>query len=171
MVSGEAAAAAGGGERLGCYFCNDVVAPADSLTDRTLDQQCTVTRPGLAYMAAALSVELATAALHHPLKHAAPAELPNQGSGPSSRFGIIPHQLRGFLASYNITPVTGQAFDRCSACCDKVISAFNARGVEFVVEVLQNPKVLEDLSGLTELKAEADAMAEDWDVDESDDDF
>ena len=82
--------------RVGCYFCNDVVAPANSVRDRTLDQQCTVTRPGLAPIAGALAVEMLVGVLHHPLRHRAPAET---SEGPfermERRLGIIPHQIRG----------------------------------------------------------------------------
>jgi ubiquitin-like modifier-activating enzyme ATG7 len=57
--------------RLGCYFCNDYLAPKNSLKDRSLDQMCTVTRPGLSFVSAGFASELLVNTLHHPLGIAA----------------------------------------------------------------------------------------------------
>jgi len=114
---------------LGCYFCNDVVAPTDSLTARTLDQQCTVTRPGIAPLASALAVELMVAVLHHSDRQFAPADLPFIGSngvddhGPDiGPLGAVPHQLRGYLPRYESLPVIGHQFKCCTACSSPVSS-------------------------------------------------
>jgi ubiquitin-like modifier-activating enzyme ATG7 len=77
------------GDRLGCYFCNDIVAPRNSVSDRTLDQQCTVSRPALCSIASALGVELLASLLNHPLKDGAKAhEDPNKCD--RTELGIIP---------------------------------------------------------------------------------
>lgn len=88
-----------------------------SLSDRTLDQMCTVTRPGLAAMASATAVELMASVLQHPDGAHAPSEVDRSGK---SVLGAAPHQIRGFLADFNTMKITGQAYSNCTACSEKV---------------------------------------------------
>lgn len=90
--------------RLGCYFCNDILAATNSMKDRTLDQMCTVTRPGLSFIAAALSVEMMVALLHSPhgIRHKAPSALGSRGGDDEEdeQETVIPHQIRGSLTGF-----------------------------------------------------------------------
>jgi len=157
-----------GTSRLGCYFCNDVVAPQNSLKDRTLDQQCTVTRPGLSPIAAALAVELMVAILHHKEGAKAPADLAIPVSEPtSSSFGLIPHSIRGFVTHFNNMLVTGQAYDKCTGCSKLIVDEYKSKGFDFLLQVFNEPKYLEDLTGLTQMKEEAEKIA--WEMGEEDD--
>uniref|UniRef100_A0A8C5XIA3 Ubiquitin-like modifier-activating enzyme ATG7 n=1 Tax=Microcebus murinus TaxID=30608 RepID=A0A8C5XIA3_MICMU len=109
------------GYKLGCYFCNDVVAPGDSTRDRTLDQQCTVSRPGLAMIAGALAVELMVSVLQHPEGgYAIASSSDDRMNEPPTSLGLVPHQIRGFLSRFdNVLPVS-LAFDKCTACSSKI---------------------------------------------------
>ncbi|TKY90299.1 hypothetical protein EX895_000297 [Sporisorium graminicola] len=168
--------------RLGCYFCNDVVAPSDSLTDRTLDQMCTVTRPGLAAIAGASAVELMVSVLQHDLGVHAPAtagESSRQGAEDAQAvadattvLGIVPHQLRGFLAQFNTLRVVGQAYDRCTGCSAAVVESYRSKGFEMLLNAFNEDKYLEQLTGLDKMYAEAEELeaAIDWDVEDDDDD-
>ncbi|KAJ2865005.1 Autophagy protein 7 [Coemansia aciculifera] len=129
--------------QLGCYFCNDVVAPADSLSDRSLDQQCTVTRPGLAPIAAGTAVELLAAVVQHPLGGLAPPPPPTADGDAvdSAVFGAPPHQLRGYLAGFRQHAIVGQAYDRCTACSDVVLDAYRQHGFDFLLRVFNNTVV------------------------------
>ncbi|KAJ3061022.1 Autophagy protein 7 [Podochytrium sp. JEL0797] len=157
----------GGG--MGCYYCNDVVAPADSLSDRTLDQQCTVTRPGLSLLASGLAVELMVSLLNHPEGMWAPAETVANPTDPTRHpLGIVPHQIRGFLTHFSNLLVVGRAYDKCTACSGKVIDEYNRDGAVFVDKVLQDPKYLEELTGLTKMHAEVEEADCEWDEEEDD---
>ncbi|VFR02264.1 unnamed protein product [Cuscuta campestris] len=158
-----------GKERLGCYFCNDVVAPIDSTANRTLDQQCTVTRPGLAPIASSLAVELLVGILHHPSGIYAEAEFANSTDNGSNEqpLGILPHQIRSSLSQFSQMSLVGHASPSCTACSSKVVSEYEKRGMDFVLEAINHPTYLEDLTGLTELINSAGSLEFDWENDET----
>lgn len=164
---------------LGCYFCNDVVAPIDSLSNRTLDQMCTVTRPGVSLLAAAFAVELLVAVLQHPLKGLAPVPPSSDDSSTSSSEPAhgalntskgVPHQIRGFLGTYDTLKISGQSYDCCSACSAPVRRAWSQDGWEFVKRALNDPAYVEELSGLADVKRKAEELDLELDFSEQDSD-
>ncbi|KAH9822035.1 ubiquitin-like modifier-activating enzyme ATG7 [Teratosphaeria destructans] len=172
-----------GEEELGCYFCSDVVAPADSLKSATLDQQCTVTRPGAAPLASSLAVELLVSILQHRLKARAPApQPPTSGSAnqiqpapptdpslPGSHpLGTVPHQLRGYMSTWQTIQVKGKAYDCCAACSQKVVDAYQKDGWEFVKRAVTEKGYVEEISGLAEVQRRAEEMEKE--IEEFDDD-
>ena len=172
-------------EELGCYFCSDVVAPADSLKSATLDQQCTVTRPGAAPIASALAVELLVSLTQHRLRGRAPAPPPAaqnqiQSAPPtdpalpnSHPLGTVPHQLRGYMSTWQTIQVKGQAYDCCAACSEKVVSTYERDGWAFVKRAVNERGYVEAVSGLAEvqrLAEEAEREMETWSDNEDDGD-
>lgn len=146
-------------QELGCYFCNDVVAPQDSMSDRTLDQQCTVTRPGVAAIASALLVEMLVSVLQHPDGSGAAApSSPNDDRG-EHPLGLVPHTIRGFLSNFTNVNVVGRSYDCCSACSDKVVDEYREGGWDFVEKALNSKDYVEELSGLKEVQRRAEAAA------------
>jgi len=131
------------GKKLACYFCNDVTAPGNSFKDRTLDQQCTVTRPGVSSIAGALAVELFVSYVQ--LKNDVLANA-------NCCLGLIPHSIRGHLSDFEQTIPFSPSFSQCIACSEIVIDDFVNKKEEFLNNVFSNPTYLEDLTGITELK-------------------
>ncbi|KAL8802631.1 MAG: hypothetical protein Q9182_003684 [Xanthomendoza sp. 2 TL-2023] len=143
---------------LGCYFCSDVVAPAD---------QCTVTRPGIAAVASALLVEILVSVLQHPLGGRAPAPTSPHDDRGDHPLGVVPHQIRGFLSTFQNLVIKGNSYDCCSACSPRIIGAYNANQWQFVTRALNEKGYVEELSGLAEVQRMAEeAMGE---IDFSDD--
>ncbi|XP_045450095.1 ubiquitin-like modifier-activating enzyme ATG7 [Melitaea cinxia] len=148
------------GEQLGCYFCNDVTAPGNSVKDRTLDQQCTVSRPGTAAVAGALAVELLVALLQHHSRVKTPALYNITDEDIDSELqgvlGPIPHTIRGFLHSYQTVLPTCPKFKQCIACSQVVIDKYREEGIEFLMKVFNSGTYLEEVTGLSELQLTAE---------------
>jgi len=143
------------GERLGCYFCGDVVAPTNSLKDRTLDQQCTVSRPALCTIASAICVELLVSILNTPDKQATgAADVLDKCE--RSTLGVVPQQIRGDLSNWSTTCFFGQNFKECVACSEKVVESLKKDKFEFVMQVLNKSNYLEDITGISKMMKEID---------------
>lgn len=167
--------------RLGCYFCSDVVAPENSTKNRTLDQQCTVTRPGLALIASSMAVELLVSILHHPLRQAAPSSRQSSSFATTAStedasacpLGVIPHQIRGSLVSYTMMTPTIPAFRHCTGCSSHIVEAYRRDKFGLVSKCCQtvDGSYLEEISGLTSFHAESAEKlmeVEGWDDEEVD---
>uniref|UniRef100_A0A8C1Y188 Ubiquitin-like modifier-activating enzyme ATG7 n=1 Tax=Cyprinus carpio TaxID=7962 RepID=A0A8C1Y188_CYPCA len=147
------------GHRLGCYFCNDVVAPGDSTRDRTPDQQCTVSRPGLAMIAGALAVELMVSILQHPEGgYAVASSSDDRMNEPPTSLGLVPHQIRGFLSRFDNVLPASLVFDKCTACSPIISDRLHRDGFQFLAKVFNSShSFLEDQTGLTLLHQETQA--------------
>lgn len=144
------------------------------MKDQTLDQQCTVTRPGVAAIASALLVEMLTSLLQHPLKNAAPAPQPSQGQvperdPPNHPLGLVPHQIRGYVSTFQNMVIRGQSYDCCSACSPKVIEAYRKDEWGFLKRALQEKDYVAELSGLAEVQRRAEEMEANIDWEEEED--
>ncbi|KAK0400589.1 hypothetical protein QR680_015335 [Steinernema hermaphroditum] len=143
------------GSELSCFFCNDVTAPTNSMRDRTLDQQCTVTRPGACFWATSMATELFASVVQHPLGIDAPADTA-QPDDNATVLGATPHMIRGFLNSFKqMTPAVRRNAN-CTACGADVRKKFVEEGWDFLLKVFNEPAYLEQLTGLDQLHIAAE---------------
>lgn len=97
-------------------------------------------------------MELFVSILQHPAGAAAPAAasaIEDRGEHP---LGIVPHQIRGFLASFSNMLISGQSYDCCSACSNRITGAYVSGGWEFVFLALNQKGYVEQISGLKEVR-------------------
>ena len=123
------------------------------MKDRTLDQMCTVTRPGLSFLASAYASELYVSMIHHPLEHHAFAN-ENPDKLELTDLGKLPHHIRGNMSDFETHMFYGRAFDQCVACSKFILDEFVNNREEFMLRILNDPSFFIRLSILrTNLKS------------------
>jgi ubiquitin-like modifier-activating enzyme ATG7 len=136
-----------GKDQIGCYFCNDVVSPVDTSTNRTLDQQCTISRPGISSICGGFASEIAISLLQ---------EYNSIGE-------FIPQCIRGNLTDYNFLCIQQPAFKKynfinilfsCVACSEYVQTEFKNNKNEFLIKVMNDPYYIENICGVEKLMQE-----------------
>ena len=124
--------------QLGCYFCTDISTPGDTSGNRTLDQQCTISRPGVSMICSGLATELAMSCRNSAL---------NKGEKDDD----IPHQIRGNLINYEMQLFNFKYNTNCVACSDNIIKTYITDRDGFAVGVMNDPYYIEKTCGIHEL--------------------
>ena len=124
--------------QLGCYFCTDISTPGDTSGNRTLDQQCTISRPGVSMMCSGLATELAMSCFNSALNKSDSEE-------------DIPHQLRGNLINYNIQHFNFKYNTNCVACSDNMVKNYKEDRNGFAIGVMNDPYYIEKTCGIHDL--------------------
>ena len=124
--------------QLGCYFCTDISTPGDTSGNRTLDQQCTISRPGVSMICSGLACELAMSCGNNALNK-------------SDKEEDIPHQLRGNLINYEMQHFNFKYNTNCVACSDNIIKSYKEDRMGFAIGVMNDPYYIEKTCGIHEL--------------------
>ena len=124
--------------KLGCYFCTDIVTPTDTSGSRTLDQQCTISRPGVSMLCSGMALELAMSYLNSPL---------NKGSDDAD----VPHQIRGNLIEFAVHQYRFNYNKNCVACSDNMMKEYKENRENFTLNVMNDPYYIEKTCGVHEL--------------------
>ena len=124
--------------KLGCYFCTDISTPGDTSGNRTLDQQCTISRPGVSMICSGLATELAMSC-------------GNSALNKSDEEEDIPHQLRGNLINYEMQHFNFKYNTNCVACSDNIVKTYKEDRLNFAIGVMNDPYYIEKTCGIHEL--------------------
>lgn len=117
-----------------CYFCNDIISPIDTSKNRTLDMQCTISRPGISSICSGLAVELFINDIEC-----------------MSKETKMPNSLRGNINTFEIIQINSASFSKCIACSDNIIKEFKENKISFLLNSLSNPSYLELISGIKDM--------------------
>lgn len=115
----------------GCYFCSDIISVYNSQINKTADQRCTITRPGVSAIASGLAVEMLINCIHN--------------------INLDVEQIRGNVLDYEINCMKTYKSKYCVACSDKIKQEYSKNEYNFVKHACNNFKYLEELSGINEL--------------------
>ncbi|SOV15734.1 autophagy-related protein 7, putative [Plasmodium sp. gorilla clade G2] len=154
-----------------CYFCNDMHSPSDSLSYRTLDEKCTVTRSGVSNISSSIATELLLALTQHPLYFFAPHidkdqyiynydnDINQQKKSDISNvftscLGATPHIINFNLANFNMKKLFCEPFEKCMCCSEKVILKYQEDKMDFIRNVIRDSSILERITDMNQLKVE-----------------